>query len=257
MFYVLYVWWKKLNVQKDKNVWLVLYLVYFSGRQFVEWYSSQLKLRKMIEWYKQHINYLNFWYIIQSTTLQSARVFIYIIYLTGTVIKNSDNTGCSYRQLVFIPILPSASCHLSKRLAGYRLDPIWLHSLHSGTEGNRVISADIERAKSLTHRKWCFYNVCRSSARLWGDGGGLTVCPWNVLIGLSWPSLHTWMHMSVLQEANVLLLCQSTSRAGAVKSQQEEERKKTRWINNIELYVFCLCLTETRNDLAQKYPYCL
>lgn len=44
----------------------------------------------------------------------------------------------------------------------------------------------------------------------------LTVCPWKVLTGLSWPSLQTWMHMSVLQEANVLLLCQSTSRAGAV-----------------------------------------
>lgn len=43
----------------------------------------------------------------------------------------------------------------------------------------------------------------------------LTVCPWNVLMGLSCPSLQTWIHMSVLQEANVLLLCQSTSRAGA------------------------------------------
>lgn len=46
--------------------------------------------------------------------------------------------------------------------------------------------------------------------------GLLTVWPWKVLTGLSWPSLHTWMHMSVLHEANVLLLCQSTSRAGAV-----------------------------------------
>lgn len=45
----------------------------------------------------------------------------------------------------------------------------------------------------------------------------LTVCPWKVFTGLSWPSLHTWMHMSVLHEANVLLLCQSTSRAGAVE----------------------------------------
>lgn len=43
----------------------------------------------------------------------------------------------------------------------------------------------------------------------------LTVCPWNVLMGRSCPSLQTWIHMSVLQEANVLLLCQSTSRAGA------------------------------------------
>lgn len=45
--------------------------------------------------------------------------------------------------------------------------------------------------------------------------GTLTVCPWNVLMGRSCPSLQTWMHMSVLQEAKVLLLCQSTSRAGA------------------------------------------
>lgn len=43
----------------------------------------------------------------------------------------------------------------------------------------------------------------------------LTVCPWNVLMGRSCPSLQTWIHMSVLHEANVLLLCQSTSRAGA------------------------------------------
>lgn len=54
------------------------------------------------------------------------------------------------------------------------------------------------------------------SCRKWEDEQtGLTVCPWNVLMGRSWPSLQTWMHMSVLQEANVLLLCQSTSRAGA------------------------------------------
>lgn len=49
----------------------------------------------------------------------------------------------------------------------------------------------------------------------------LTECPWNVLIGRSCPSLQTWMHMSVLQEANVLLLCQSTSRAGAVGDGQQ------------------------------------
>lgn len=50
----------------------------------------------------------------------------------------------------------------------------------------------------------------------------LTVCPWKVLTGLSWPSLQTWMHMSVLQEAKVLLLCQSTSRAGAVGRQRRK-----------------------------------
>lgn len=41
------------------------------------------------------------------------------------------------------------------------------------------------------------------------------VCPWKVLTGRSQPSLHTWMHMSVLHEAKVVLFCQSTSRAGA------------------------------------------
>lgn len=46
----------------------------------------------------------------------------------------------------------------------------------------------------------------------------LTVCPWKVLTGRSQPSLHTWMHMSVLQEAKVVLFCQSTSRAGAVNT---------------------------------------
>ena len=45
----------------------------------------------------------------------------------------------------------------------------------------------------------------------------LTVCPWNVLTGRSEPSLQTWMHMSVLQEAKAVLFCQSTSRAGAVE----------------------------------------
>lgn len=49
----------------------------------------------------------------------------------------------------------------------------------------------------------------------------LTVCPWNVLMGLSCPSLQTWMHISVLQEANVLLLCQSTSNAGAVGDRRQ------------------------------------
>ena len=44
----------------------------------------------------------------------------------------------------------------------------------------------------------------------------LTVCPWNVLIGLSTMSLHTWIHWSVEQEAKLVLLCQSTSKAGAV-----------------------------------------
>ena len=48
----------------------------------------------------------------------------------------------------------------------------------------------------------------------------LTVCPWNVLIGLSCPNLQTWMHISVLQEAKVLLLCQSTSNAGAAKEKR-------------------------------------
>ena len=43
----------------------------------------------------------------------------------------------------------------------------------------------------------------------------LTVWPWKVLSGRSLPSRHTWMHMSVLQEAKVVLFCQSTSRAGA------------------------------------------
>lgn len=41
------------------------------------------------------------------------------------------------------------------------------------------------------------------------------VCPWNDLMGLSWPSWHTWMHWSVEQEAKEVLVCQSTSRAGA------------------------------------------
>lgn len=56
----------------------------------------------------------------------------------------------------------------------------------------------------------------RKKNHLHSPMGALTVCPWNVLMGLSCPSLQTWMHMSVLQEANVLLLCQSTSSAGAV-----------------------------------------
>ena len=41
------------------------------------------------------------------------------------------------------------------------------------------------------------------------------VCPWKDLTGLSVPSLQTWMHWSVEQEANEVLLCQSTSNAGA------------------------------------------
>ena len=44
----------------------------------------------------------------------------------------------------------------------------------------------------------------------------MTLCPWKVLVGLSAPSLHTWMSLSVEHEAKQLLLCQSTSRVGAV-----------------------------------------
>lgn len=42
-----------------------------------------------------------------------------------------------------------------------------------------------------------------------------TVCPWNDLMGLSMPSLHTWIFWSVLQLAKDVLVCQSTSSAGA------------------------------------------
>lgn len=48
----------------------------------------------------------------------------------------------------------------------------------------------------------------------------LTVCPWKDLSGRSLPRRHTWMHMSVLQEAKVLLFCQSTSSAGAARVQK-------------------------------------
>ena len=44
----------------------------------------------------------------------------------------------------------------------------------------------------------------------------LTEWPSNVLTGLSLPSSHTCIHMSVEHEANSVLLFQSTSRAGAV-----------------------------------------
>ena len=47
-----------------------------------------------------------------------------------------------------------------------------------------------------------------------------TVCPWNVLQGLSMPSLQTWIHWSVEQDAKLVLFCQSTSRAGAVPGRQ-------------------------------------
>lgn len=57
----------------------------------------------------------------------------------------------------------------------------------------------------------------------------LTVCPWNVLMGRSCPSLQTWIHMSVLQEANVLLLCQSTSSAGAVGGRRTDREICKYW----------------------------
>ena len=51
-------------------------------------------------------------------------------------------------------------------------------------------------------------------------GLALTVCPWKVFTGRSQLSRQTWMHMSVLQEAKVVLFCQSTSRAGAAGGTQ-------------------------------------
>ena len=41
------------------------------------------------------------------------------------------------------------------------------------------------------------------------------VCPWKDLIGFSLPSLQTWMHLSVEQDAKESSVCQSTSKAGA------------------------------------------
>jgi hypothetical protein len=44
---------------------------------------------------------------------------------------------------------------------------------------------------------------------------GHTVWPWKDLMGLSTLSLQTWIHWSVLQDAKLVLVCQSTSSAGA------------------------------------------
>merc|ERR1712107_327143 len=41
------------------------------------------------------------------------------------------------------------------------------------------------------------------------------VWPWKDLMGLSWPRRHTWIHLSVEQEAELSSVCQSTSNAGA------------------------------------------
>ena len=43
-----------------------------------------------------------------------------------------------------------------------------------------------------------------------------TLWPWNVLTGLSEPSLQTWINLSVEQDAKQLLFCQSTSSVGAL-----------------------------------------
>ena len=43
---------------------------------------------------------------------------------------------------------------------------------------------------------------------------GCTLCPWNVLMGLSEPSRYTWMSVSAEHEAKHVLLCQSTSSVG-------------------------------------------
>ena len=49
-------------------------------------------------------------------------------------------------------------------------------------------------------------------------------------MGRSCPSLQTWIHMSVLQEANVLLLCQSTSSAGAEGGRRTDGRQKDQYV---------------------------
>lgn len=70
------------------------------------------------------------------------------------------------------------------------------------------------------------YEMCKQTQT---RGKTLTVCPWNVLMGRSCPSLQTWIHMSVLQEANVLLLCQSTSSAGAVGGRRTDRKICKYW----------------------------
>lgn len=150
---------------------------------------------------------------------------------------------------------PSTSCRLSRRLAGSLWDPIWLHLLHSEEreerdEGRMYTSTEAVFVMYIQYVFQMWVTECKKNAKwisrsflrvyanqfrpishlnsdvalwmLWTlqmmctlTNKPLTVCPWNVLMGLSCPSLQTWMHMSVLQEANVLLLCQSTSSAGA------------------------------------------
>ena len=46
-----------------------------------------------------------------------------------------------------------------------------------------------------------------------------TLCPWKVRTGLSTPNLHTWMSLSVEQEAKQTLVCQSTSSVAALWKQ--------------------------------------
>lgn len=81
-------------------------------------------------------------------------------------------------------------------------------------------SLDVKHTYFKTTLKYYLFIIITSKGARGGKGRVLTVCPWNVLIGLSCPNLQTWMHISVLQEAKVLLLCQSTSNAGAEKEKR-------------------------------------
>lgn len=156
--------------------------------------------------------------------LQWARRELVQNWLAGVHFKrnvNNDNViiFLFYNSNIIFQIIVTHIYHMSTCFITYEvIRDVWLEPLHFRNRSRfSFVSLVRVNGVSFQHENSSAGEPCT------------TVCPWKVLTGLSWPSLHTWMHMSVLQEANVLLLCQSTSRAGAVERQRQSLGLLQQW----------------------------
>jgi hypothetical protein len=102
-----------------------------------------------------------------------------------------------------------------------------MHSSYRSTQrtGGLESAVATNRSYVMWHRKkengeWVFLDQVATSSHLVKRENmsfSLTsfVCPWKDLMGFGSPSLHTWIHLSVLHDAKLSSVCQSTSSAGA------------------------------------------
>lgn len=114
---------------------------------------------------------------------------------------------------------------------------------------------------SVLHYRWAWpedLEVPTHTSSEWHLKLGHTVWPWKDLMGLSTLSLQTWIHWSVLQDAKLVLVCQSTSSAGAewnencwVHCPDAASQIIVVWWNEMELEI-CLSTVNLGNAVLRR-----